>query len=458
VVLSAATTWKNNAATAVKGSRWPGRIVRHNPAVQRPLARLDRRYRDEPGEQAAIRGRVLARTLRHAAATPYGRDLGLSDPTDLSSWPILGKDDLKVDETRFHTAHRLPTATAATGGTTGLPLRLRRSLFSLNAEQFFLDRVLAPFGVSFAASRIAVLRGDDVKEPGDQEPPFGRHDQGGRRLVLSSAHLQPASVGWYVEELRRFAPDFFWVYPSSVSSLVRLIVQAGLELRVPLVVTSSENLFPAEAEAVTSVLGCPVVDYYGQAERVALAAGRGDGYRFDPLYGTVELEPLEADDAPEDGLAAATIIGTGHWNAAMPLVRYATGDAIWYRPAGEGDPSAQLSRIAIGDEPFVGIKGRTSDFVLGPDGGILVGMNQLPRGLVGAVRMQVRQPSLTEIDILVVTATGEELSPEDRATLDASIGRKLPPSMTVTVQVVDDLPRTAAGKTPFVVRAPELDG
>ena len=44
----------------------------------------------------------------------------------------------------------------------------------------------------------------------------------------------------------------------------------------------------------------------------------------------------------------------------------------------------------------------------------------------------------------------------DRTTLDASIARKIPPSMTVTVEVVDALPRTAAGKTPFVVRAPDL--
>lgn len=457
MVMSAAASWKNSAATAVKGSRWPARIVRHNPAVQRPLARLAHRYRTEPDERAAIREQVLARTLRHATATPYGRDLGPSDPTDLSSWPILHKDELKADESRFHTSHRLPTASAATGGTTGVPLRVRRSLFSLNAEQFFLDRQLMPFDVSFATSRIAVLRGDDIKDPGDLTPPFGRYDQGGRRLVLSSAHLQPATVGWYVDELRRFAPDFFWVYPSSVGSLARLIDRAGLELSIPLVVASSENLFPAEAETVSSILGAVVVDYYGQAERVALATDTGDGYRFDPLYGTVELQPNEAEEAPSDGLASAAIVGTGHWNAAMPLVRYATGDAIWYRPAGEGDPAGQLARIAVGDEAFVGIKGRTSDYVLGPDGGILVGMNQLPRGLVGVARMQVRQPSLTEVEVLVVTTDGGGLGDQDRATLDASIGRKLPPSMTVTVEVVDELPRTAAGKTPFVVRAPGLD-
>ncbi|MEL6981448.1 MAG: hypothetical protein AAFO29_03385, partial [Actinomycetota bacterium] len=102
-----------------------------------------------------------------------------------------------------------------------------------------------------------------------------------------------------------------------------------------------------------------------------------------------------------------------------------------------------------------GIKGRSSDYLISPDGGVLVGIDHLPRGLIDVVRMQVRQPSATEVDILVVTTDGA-LTEADRATLDASIGRKLPPSMAVRVEAVDELPRTAAGKTPFVVRASEL--
>ncbi len=71
------------------------------------------------------------------------------------------------------------------------------------------------------------------------------------------------------------------------------------------------------------------------------------------------------------------------------------------------------------------------------------------------VRLQVRQPTATEVEILAVTAGGELTDP-DRATLEASIARKIPPSMEVRVEVVDALPRTPAGKTPFVVRAPDL--
>jgi len=449
-----ATSLLGNAIGVVKKSRWPARAARHNPIIQLPMARLAGRYDDRPGQRAAIRERVLTRALRQAAATPYGVEVGPAETADLSAWPILTKDRLKADETRFHAERRLPSVEATTGGTTGLPLRLRRSLVSLNAEQFFLDRFLAEAGVSFAASRVALLRGDDVKDPADVEPPFGRYDQGGRRLVLSSAHLNDATVAWYAEELRRFAPDFLWAYPSTLSSLLRLMQEAGTELAIPLVVTSSETLFPNESAMASDRLGARVIDYYGQAERVALAVDAGSGYRFDPLYGTVELM-ADSDDGPtvdDDGLASAQIIGTSHWNSAMPLVRYQTGDLIRYRPSGRAD---QLVRIATGAESFAGIKGRSSDYLISPDGGVLVGIDHLPRGLVDVVRMQVRQPSIDEVTILLVTSGGD-LSDPDRRTLDASIGRKLPPAMSVDVQVVDSLPRTAAGKTPFVVRSPEL--
>ena len=435
---------------AVKRSHWASRLVRHNPAAQWPLTRLVRRYEARPDERDEIRREVVERALGWAAATPYGRSVSVADPARLEEWPILQKEVVKADETRFVAGRRLPAVAASTGGTTGVPLMLRRSFLSLNAEQFFLDRVIAAAGVSFATSRFAVLRGDDVKDPSDTEAPYGHVDQGGRRLVLSSVHLGAGSLPWYADELRSFEPDFLWAYPSTMSSLVRLLDEAGIELSIPLVVTSSEMLYPAESRLAEKRLGARIVDYYGQAERVALAHDSGGGgYRFDPLYGTVELRRVDQGD--DAGLATAEIIGTGHWNSAMPLVRYATGDAIRYRPSGRAD---QLERVARGDEAFDGLLGRHDENLTAPDGRVLVGINQLPRGLDGVLRMQVRHEAPTEVRVLLVTAGG--LTGTDRATLEANCRRKLPSSMRIVIEEVDELPRNANGKVPFVVRADGL--
>ncbi len=311
--------------------------------------------------------------------------------------------------------------------------------------------MLAAYGASFSQSRIALLRGEYIKDPSETVAPFGHESQNGRLLLLSSFHLDPSSIDWYVDELDRFRPDFIWAYPSVLSSLVRLVSSSGLTLHVPLVVTSSEVLAPAERRMASDVLGATIVDYYGQAERVALASDFDGGYRFDPLYSTVELIST-TDSAATDGLAVAKIIGTSHWNPAMPLVRYDLGDSLLYRPDGTEN---QLERIATGEETFVAVQGRNNQVLISPEGRTLTGIDHLPRALDGVVRMQVRQPAIDRVEILVIP--DGVFSEADQATLDASIAAKIPPSMRVEVQQVDELPRTDAGKTPFVVRAPGIE-
>ena len=39
-------------------------------------------------------------------------------------------------------------------------------------------------------------------------PPYGRVSHGGKRLTLSSPHLNPQTLPWYVETLRQFADRF----------------------------------------------------------------------------------------------------------------------------------------------------------------------------------------------------------------------------------------------------------
>ena len=49
-----------------------------------------------------------------------------------------------------------------------------------------------------------MLRGDNIKPLADGAPPFWRLDQSGRRLVMSSNHLGPETIGDYVRALREF--------------------------------------------------------------------------------------------------------------------------------------------------------------------------------------------------------------------------------------------------------------
>ncbi|MCS7208496.1 MAG: hypothetical protein NZ874_02890, partial [Fimbriimonadales bacterium] len=131
-------------------------------------------------------------------------------------------------------------------------------------------------------------------------------------------------------------------------------------------------------------------------------------------------------------------------NLAMPLVRYRMGDLV-VLPRGEA-----VEPIIWGERPFRGVVGRQSDYLVSPDGARLMGIDHFPREVDNVLRMQVVQPSLDFVRILVIPAAG--FGEANIAQIMQNVQRKLPNSMRVQIEVVDELVRTSTGKTPYVIR------
>ncbi len=408
----------------------------HNRAVRQLAA-----FREAPYSQyPALVDQLTHGALERARRTSYGQAFG----SNIADWPILQKETVRGDVERFVSPWRLRVP-AATGGTTGIPLHLWRSLGCVAAEQAFLGDALGSCGLNLARARVAILRGDVIKEPQDRAPPFAMSTHWGRRLVLSAAHLGRDTIDWYVEALNRFRPDVLITYPNQGLNLVRLAGAGAIS--VPLVMTSSETLATSVRHEISGGLSARVIDHYGQAERVCLAIGVEEGsYRFVPAYGRVELIPGD-DDPVEAGCRHVRIIATGFWNDAMSLVRYDTGDRAVV-PAGAD--AATLAEIALGIVPFQGIAGRNDEFVLAQDGTRLCGLNQLPREVAGLLQIQIIQETPTEIVLRALPGNG--FGEAARRQLMANARARLPPSMEVSLHIVDALERNAAGKTPLVIR------
>jgi phenylacetate-CoA ligase len=416
-------------------------LIRRNPLVypsaRRLLARLEKASLDE--RRAWTRAR-LERALAWAARTRYGKSSGA--PGAIENWPLLEPATVRDRPRDFVRGHGwgIPSST---GGTTGIPLPLARSPRSVAFEQAALDHLLEARGVDPRGARVAVLRGDDIKRLEDGDPPYSVAALGGRRLIFSSNHLNRGTVRAFIGELREFGADYWWVYPTTLEALVRLTRESGETVSVPLIFSSSEVLSPWCREAARATFGARMLDYYGQAERVALAYAADDGgYFFMPGYAHVELIPREERDG---GLYE--IVGTPLWNRAMPLVRYRTGDLIRTERALEPH---EIEQIALGLRPFAGVVGRDGDILIAPDGTRLTGIDHFHRGVEHIARIQVAQLSPERVEIRVIPAP--KFGDPDRDALIANARRKLPASMSVEVKLVDELERTALGKTPFVIR------
>ncbi|HTM57706.1 MAG TPA: hypothetical protein VL123_04765 [Candidatus Udaeobacter sp.] len=417
-------------------------LVRRNPLyyprARRLFARLDHASLEE---RQGWTQRRLARVLTVAARTPYGRRVGAG--SSIENWPLLEPAAVREAPADFIRS-RVWAIRSSTGGTTGIPLPLARSPRSVAVEQAALDHLLDLRGVDAASARVAVLRGDDVKAIDDREPPFWISALSGKRRIFSSNHLSRATVADFAAELREYRADYWWVYPTALESLIRLTRDAGLTLTVPLIFSSSEVLSPWCRDAARATFQAEVLDYYGQAERVALASAGNDGRaRFMPGYAYVELIPVPDPDGP-----LYEIVGTSLWNDAMPLVRYRTGDLI--RTPGILSSSG-IDEITFGLRPFDGVIGRDGDILIAPDGTRLTGIDHFHRGVDHIVRIQVAQPGPDRVEIRVLPAPG--FGDGERAALISNARRKLPATMSVEVKLVDQLERTALGKTPFVIRA-----
>ena len=390
------------------------------------------------------------RTIVQAAArdVPFYRerfrDAGirvstLTFPQDLARLPLLDKAEVRAaGRSLISDKRRWPLFPGSTSGTTGAPLTLYQDLQAINRENAFIWRQLGWAGMR-RGQRRAWMRGDLIVPATQSSPPYWRTNRAENMLMLSSYHLSDAAAKDYLDALTAFDPVVIQAYPSSVGFLAGWMLAAGIRYRggaLRGIVTSSETLTADIRADIECAFGCRVFDWYGQFERVA-AIGTCEQGRLHVVsdYAFVELLPAG------DGLFE--IVGTGHNNLSMPLIRYRTGDLV--RPAPEGRRCCCGRPFPLIDE----VVGRADDAIKLPDGRSIGRLDHVFKGVDGVLEAQIRQDSAGLVRILVVpSATFGDLT---RELLLRNARNRLGDSISLEVQRVDSIPRTANGKFRGVV-------
>jgi len=427
-------------------------FVRRNPFYYERSRRLLDRLEslDMQGRQAWTREQ-LARTLTAAKRTDYGGIVRGGD--DITSWPLLDKELLRNRLRAFTTGKDWFAAPAATGGTSGRPLKLVRSLDGIVFEQACIDRLVVQLGLHPRTARTTVLRGDNLQDPRTLILPDGVSANGGRSRIFCARAVSAKNIDRIADSLEKFSPQLLCAYPSALETLCRLLLERGRIIKVPAVLTSSEVLKPEAWALAREVFGCRITDYYGQSERVAFAYAHAPReYRFLPGYSHVEFVQHESKLLPANGRERLyEIVGTTFWNNMMPLVRYRTGDLIRL-PADWG--LRELQELALGLRSFRGILGREQEVLACPSGIRLTGLESMPIDVEHVLRIQVVQESFDSARIRVVPAAG--FCAQDAANLLENARAKVPPEMHLEVEVAQFLERTPRGKTPLIVHRPAV--
>lgn len=285
---------------------------------------------------------IVNRNIKNVPAYSDYNLLVASD-VDLSRYPIIRKKDI-IEKERSFVSKRFNSRMlrqVETGGSTGISLKLFRSIKSTIKDIAFTDYIFSKIGDNLS---IAVLRG--------QKPKSGFYEKlTDNYFILSSYMINEDLLDSYIKILSENKISCIHAYPSSLVVFARLIKQKYGRIDLPHlkgILTSSETFSSQERDFVRGVFENNVImiDYYSQNEQVCCAYSiNGGPYVFPDNFGYVEF----VDTGEKlDGNIIYEIVATSVMNDTMPFIRYGTEDYVTLDKAGN----------------VVSIIGRSSDFVV----------------------------------------------------------------------------------------------
>lgn len=416
----------------------------------------------DPEAVRALGTQKLRATLQHAiTSVPAYRDfrhllLQLDTPhLVLAQLPLVCKEHLRANPLQFMASTASPRARlkVATGGSTAVPMvfYLQKGV-SRSREHAFMAAFHQRTGMQ-PGETVLALRGRSVPRAACSAGRMWMYEPIKKELILSCEHLARSFMPSYVQAIRRWKPAFIQAYPSAIYPLARWLQEnpaPDISSRIRAIMLFSENVLPHHRQLLETVFDCPILQQYGQSERILMAASMPDDprYFFFPQYGHVELVDTLGQAVTTPGMPGE-IVGTAFDNDVMSFIRYRTGDLAIL-----GGPSHPL----LPGYPVVEkIEGRLQEFIVCNDRR-LISVNTLTTrhfaDLENAEDVQFEQT--TPGHLLVRVAPGVSLSAQARRRIAQDLETKTQGGCAFEVIGVDRIARTQRGKQRMLVQHLDL--
>ena len=401
----------------------------------------------------------LRTLIRHAYANvPYYKQLldaskmtpdAIRDVEDLRLLPCLTKEDVRHN---FQSMLARNVATSSlslmwTGGTSEPPLRFYADESVFNpSELAFIVSLWNRVGYRFE-DKCAMVRGNVPRNS------IIAYDYPDRQLRLSSLAMSSENMQMYIAIIREFQPKFIYGVPSSLSLLARLMKERGIPPfpTVRALLVCSETIYGFQRRLLEEVFNCRVFSWYGHNERTVLGGEceYNNAYHLFPEYGVTELLGRDGEPITQEG-ESGEIVGTGFLNWAMPFIRYRTGDIGTY--------TSERCRCGRNYHLLKAVQGREQEYVVTNEGSLipfssLAAAYEFDVGWTNKMIEQIQflQDKKGEIVIRVVKNPHHYDSEVTKYLLDWSQTR-FGKSFTGSVNIVKEIPRTAAGKYRYFIQ------
>jgi phenylacetate-CoA ligase len=370
---------------------------------------LQREAWSEPQWKHWRRERLAFILHRAATRVPYYREhwarrRAAGDRSSLElleNWPVLEKEQLRRAPRAFVADDRSPATMfhEHTSGSTGTPVSL---WFSRDTVRFWYALFEARWRRWYDVSRFdnwAILGGKLVTPISQTRPPFWIWNAAMRQLYMSSYHLSPEFIPYYLEALKRYRIEYLWGYTSSLYTIAQEALRHGRAAgQLKVVIANAEPLFEHQRAAIAAAFHCPVRETYGMSEIVAAASECQCGVlHLWPEVGVIEIAP---GGTSEGQTIEGELVCTGLCNPDMPLIRYRIGDRASL-PTKPGNCACNRTLPVL-----TRIEGRSDDVLFGSDGRAIGRLDPVFKGDFLVCEAQIVQESLEFVRLVYVPAEG----------------------------------------------------
>ncbi|HWB40754.1 MAG TPA: hypothetical protein VG500_05825, partial [Gemmatimonadales bacterium] len=392
---------------------------------------------------------------------PYYRavlsDAGIEDPANLKpqefeALPLLDREIIArhgVDA--FLTGGPAPLFSVTTSGSTGTPGRFLRS--GLEEAEF-----------SARWSRGYAAFGCGRRDRQGNVATVGKPERTGGAALLRALRILPrveriassAPPEQVLERVRALRPPILTGYAAAIEALAEHVVATGARIKPPCAVfCTAMEVTDRCLDLAEQAFRAPAVDVYvtNEAGVIAWSCPLRRG-RLHVNEDAVLVEVVGPDGAAVPSGTRGELVVTPLSLAAMPLIRYRTGD-IAARLAGTCECGRGLGLMTR-------VEGRTAHAIRRPHGGLIT--TPVITSLFGRAnayewvrRFQVREEPGFRLRILLETR--QPPSEAQLATLAATLQEGVGPDFQVVLAMVDRIPLAPSGKLQFLVPlAPQPGG
>lgn len=254
-------------------------------------------------------------------------------------------------------------------------------------------------------------------------------------------------VGDLVAQLNDFAPRVLVGYASSLRPLALEQLAGRLRISPEAVMSASEILSSPAALEMERAWGSRPFDVYAATETAGISSPclLGNRHLYEDL---VIAEPVTDDGSPAaPGTAGARLLVTVLFSRTLPLIRYELSDRVTLSTSGCacGLPFRVLERVEGREQEVLTVRGTAGTVQLHP----LFFHAALDD--TDASQWQVILETDTLCVLVVPKGTGMDTE-SLRRDVETSL-RDVGALIGVRVDVVSEIPRTALGKTPLILRA-----